>query len=286
MKPKIAITLCSDSGIGLEILEKSFESSLWQKCEPCIFTNLNLPDIDIQSHFVSGHDRLVIEDAAQSCLQKKNDALVTLPVTKKGLGGVGHTEILSSITDLKTTMFFKSPTLNVSLVTTHIPLSQVAQNVTIDKVITTIEQTWNALKLYFGILNPKIYVAGFDPHCGETGGLIEHEILTPALRYCVQKKDMDVRGPYPADSLFHRAHMENASAVIALYHDQGLIPLKTLHFFDSCGITLGLPFLRVSVDHGTAQDLVGKNIANPASLLYSLQTILEILENQGHEVQS
>lgn len=279
MQPKIAFTLCSNSGIGEEILAKSISSPLYKKCNVTVFTNKKIKT-PLSTKTIQGTDTEVIEEAIRSCLKKDFDALLTLPVKKMGLGGVGHTEVLTKLTHSKTTMFFTSPNLNVALVTTHIPLSQVSHALSQEKIILTIENTNAGLKKYFNIKNPKLYLSGLNPHCGE-GGLIgdaeERGMLIPALELC-KKKGILVSGPFSPDTVFHKALEDGADAVIAHYHDQGLIALKTLNFFKSCGITLGLPFLRASVDHGTADELVGKGLAKPDSLLYALDVVLKALK--------
>ena len=276
---KIAFTLCSNSGIGEEILLKSLSSPLYKKCDITLFTNKKIK-IPLKTKIIQGTDKEVIEEAISSCLKKECAALLTLPVKKMGLGGVGHTEILERLTRSKATMFFTSPGLNVSLVTTHIPLNHVSSMLSVEKIILTVKNTNEGLKKYFNIKTPKLYLSGFNPHCGE-GGLIgnkeEKEKLIPALEIC-KKRGVLIHGPFSPDTVFHKALEEGAHAVIAHYHDQGLIALKTLNFFKSCGVTLGLPFLRASVDHGTADELIGTGLAKPESLLYALEVILRVLK--------
>ncbi len=287
MLPKVAFTLCSNSGIGEEVLTKSLSSPLYKKCDVTVFTNKKIKT-PLKKNTLQGTDTEVIEKAIRACLKKDFDALLTLPVKKMGLGGVGHTEVLTRLTKSKTTMFFTSPKLNIALVTTHIPLNRVSSALSVEKVILAIENTHSGLKKYFGIVKPKIYLSGLNPHCGE-GGLIgdseEREILIPALKHC-QKKGILVSGPFSGDTVFHKALEEKAHAVIAHYHDQGLIALKTLNFFKSCGITLGLPFLRTSVDHGTADELVGSGLAKPDSLLYALEITLKILKKYENNTRN
>ncbi len=281
MLPKIAITLCQSSGIGQEIIQKSLTSPFLNQCEASIFTNIK-EKFPIKTHFVDGNDRSVIEQAALSCIRNEYQALLTLPAEKNALGGVGHTEILSSLSNVKTTMFFTSPTLKVALATTHQSLKSVSAALNFEKVTQTITQTHEALKKLFKIQKPTLYLAALNPHAGEgelIGGVEEKEILIPALNFC-KSQGINIEGPFSSDSLFHKAIAHKTDAVIALYHDQGLIPLKLLHFFDSAGITLGLPYLRVSVDHGTAPDIVGKNLANPSSFLYALKLTLNLLKNE------
>ncbi|MBI2608559.1 MAG: 4-hydroxythreonine-4-phosphate dehydrogenase PdxA [Deltaproteobacteria bacterium] len=282
MKPKIAVTLCKESGVGKEILEKSYNTVVFKKADITLFTNIKKP-FPGKINFIKENSQKVIEKAIQSCLKKENQALLTFPTTKEDLGGVGHTEILATQTNSKPTMFFTSPHLKVALVTTHIALKNVASQLTQEKIITTIENTHRGLQKYFGIKNPLLYLCGLNPHCGEGGlfGNEEEKTLKPTLSL-TQKKGIKIFGPFSPDTIFFKALENKAHAVISLYHDQGLIPLKTLSFFDSCGVTLGLPFLRTTVDHGTAPDLIGKNMANPKSFLYALKVTLEALKNESN----
>jgi 4-hydroxythreonine-4-phosphate dehydrogenase len=156
--------------------------------------------------------------------------------------------------------------LRVVLVTRHIPLKNVVKELTKQKVLTAIELAHNAGK-YFNIPNPKITVCGLNPHSGESGTMGKEEIQTiiPAIKKS-KKAGINVTGPYASDTIFYKAIKGHYDFVIAMYHDQGLIPLKTLYFDEGVNVTLGLPFVRTSPDHGTAYDIAGKGIANSKSM--------------------
>jgi 4-hydroxythreonine-4-phosphate dehydrogenase len=174
-------------------------------------------------------------------------------------------------------MMLAGPRLRVSLVTTHLPLSEVSAALTRGKIKQTIETTAHGLKDYFGIAAPRLAVAGLNPHAGEGGifGSEEREVIIPAIEEC-RRKGMQVDGPLPADSLFFHAAAGMYDAVVAMYHDQGLIPLKLLHFRDGVNITLGLPIIRTSVDHGTAYDIAGQGRADPTSLINAILTAAQM----------
>ena len=175
-------------------------------------------------------------------------------------------------------MMLAGQRLKVSLVTIHLSLKK-ALRVLIEKILRTIELTHQTLTNRFGVGDPRIAVAGLNPHAGEQGafGSEEEMIIAPAIR---EAQGMQVSGPHPPDTLFYWAAQGRYDAVVALYHDQGLIPLKLLHFDNAVNITMGLPFIRTSVDHGTAFDIAGKGLANPDSLI---QAILLAVAFSGRE---
>jgi 4-hydroxythreonine-4-phosphate dehydrogenase len=207
------------------------------------------------------------------------DALVTAPISKEGINSAGypfpgHTELLATMTGAKNqVMMLAGPRLRVSLVTTHLPLRAVPAALSQEKIKQTIETTAHGLKDYFGITSPRLAVAGLNPHAGEGGifGSEEEEVIWPAIEVCRQE-GMTVDGPFPPDSLFFYAASGRYDAVVAMYHDQGLIPLKLLHFRDGVNITLGLPIIRTSVDHGTGYDIAGQGKADPTSLINAILT--------------
>ena len=180
----------------------------------------------------------------------------------------GHTEILAELTHTeKYRMMLLGKRLKVVLATVHLPLVQVPKQLTPKRVRVTIELTYQSLRKNFGIPRPRIAVAAFNPHAGEDGifGREEQRIILPAIKKA-SGQGIRVDGPLPADSLFYQAVRGDYDAVVCMYHDQGLIPLKLLHFFGGVGLTLGLPFIRTSVDHGTAYDIAGKNRADESSM--------------------
>jgi 4-hydroxythreonine-4-phosphate dehydrogenase len=215
-----------------------------------------------------------IERGVELAQRGSVDALVTAPISKEALHAAGypfpgHTELLAQMTGSGDhVMMLAGPRLRVSLVTTHISLRQVADALTRERITKVIAITSQGLKTYWGIPFPRLAVAGLNPHAGEGGifGTEELEVIIPAVEECRQK-GMDVFGPLPADSLFFHAAAGKYDAVVSLYHDQGLIPLKLLHFRDGVNITLGLPIIRTSVDHGTGYDIAGQGVADPTSLI-------------------
>jgi 4-hydroxythreonine-4-phosphate dehydrogenase len=218
-----------------------------------------------------------IERGVQLAQRGSVDALVTAPISKEALNVAGypfpgHTELLAKMTGSgDEVMMLAGPRLRVALVTTHLPLRQVPDALTRERITRTIEITSQGLKAYWGIQSPRLAVAGLNPHAGEGGifGSEEQEVIIPAIEECRQK-GMAVFGPLPADSLFFHAASGRYDAVVSMYHDQGLIPLKLLHFRDGVNITLGLPIIRTSVDHGTGYDIAGKGVADPTSLINAI----------------
>jgi 4-hydroxythreonine-4-phosphate dehydrogenase len=209
-------------------------------------------------------------------------ALVTNPISKEvlhraGFAHPGHTEFLAELARLhfnetrRPVMMLWSPDLAVVPATIHIPLADVPAHLTRELLIETGRIVAHDLTRRFGIARPRLAFTGLNPHAGEAGdiGREEIDIIAPALAVLAQ--EMVVSGPHPADTLFHARARQNYDAVIAMYHDQALVPIKTIAFDEAVNVTLGLPFIRTSPDHGTAFDIAGKGIANPASLLAALR---------------
>jgi 4-hydroxythreonine-4-phosphate dehydrogenase len=215
--------------------------------------------------------------AARSALKGQVGAMVTCPISKEMIRHLhpsftGHTEFLARQAQTKSFgMMLAGQRLKVSLVTIHLSLKKALRVLDTEKILRTIELTHKTLTDRFGIRDPRIAVAGLNPHAGEQGafGSEEEMIIAPAIQ-AAQELGMNVSGPYPPDTLFYWAAQGRYEAVVALYHDQGLIPLKLLHFDSAVNITMGLPFIRTSVDHGTAFDIAGKGIANPESLTQAI----------------
>lgn len=212
--------------------------------------------------------------AAERCLKHEFSGMVTTPVHKgiineAGFEFTGHTEFLASICGAKNVvMMLASEELKVALITTHLPLKDVPKAITEKRVVDIIECLNKCLEVYFGIAEPKIFVSGLNPHAGEFGYLGREEIDTiiPALTY-LKQEGIDVFGPMPADSMFTPKNLKKCDAFVAMYHDQGLTVLKAISFGHAVNVTLGLPFIRVSVDHGTALELAGTGKAKIKSLL-------------------
>lgn len=204
---------------------------------------------------------------------KEIDGLVTCPITKTGLKIAGsrfhgHTELIADQTGTREfAMMLAGARLKVVLVSIHIPICQVAKSLTPQNILQTICLTQDSLVNRFGIPSPKLAVAGLNPHAGEDSmfGDEEEKIIIPAVEMA-RKQGLNIDGPLPPDTVFFHAVNGKYDAVICMYHDQGLIPFKLVHFQDGVNTTLGLPIIRTSVDHGTAYDIAWKGIADPTSL--------------------
>jgi len=190
----------------------------------------------------------------------------------------GHNDYLAQQCNTeKVVMMLADPLLRVALVTTHIPLKDVSKNISQKDIIAIIKILHHDLKTYFSISNPKIFVCGLNPHAGEDGHLGNEELTTiiPALTQ-LREQGINTVGPLPADTIFSKSNREHADAFVAMYHDQGLPVLKALGFGDSINITLGLPIIRVSVDHGTALELAGTGRINSNSFKHALDTATQL----------
>ncbi|WP_439272568.1 4-hydroxythreonine-4-phosphate dehydrogenase PdxA [Pseudochrobactrum sp. HB0163] len=224
-----------------------------------------------------------IERAVQYVLAGQACALTTCPISKKplyeaGFNFPGHTEFLAHLASrhlgriVQPVMMLAGPQLRAVPVTIHIPLHQVPQALTTEMIIETVRITEHDLRNRFGIGNPRIAVSGLNPHAGE-GGALGHEddaVIRPAVEL-LQAEGMNIRGPLPADTMFHRQALTTYDAAICMYHDQALIPAKALAFDETVNVTLGLPFIRTSPDHGTAFDIAGRGIARADSLIAALK---------------
>jgi 4-hydroxythreonine-4-phosphate dehydrogenase len=275
MKPIVAITVGDPAGIGPEIAAKAAaDARVLAVCEPVLYA----PDrIEVTPGVLSAlagraaYDVIVraVGDAQRGVVQ----AIATAPVNKEafrlaGLPWNGHTDLLAHLTgSSQVAMMFESSALRVVLATVHIPLADVPRALTEASLQATIELTARELPR-FGVARPRIAVAGLNPHAGEHGlfGNEEDVTIRPAIDAC-RARGIDVSGPFPADTLFVRAHRGEFDVVIACYHDQGLIPVKLVAFGQAVNVTLGLPIVRTSVDHGTAFDIAGKGVADPESMI-------------------
>jgi 4-hydroxythreonine-4-phosphate dehydrogenase len=234
-------------------------------------------------------------DAIEAAKRKIIDAVVTAPINKTSwkLAGVkwpGHTEMFAEKTKSKRkVMMFASDKLKVALATIHEALFDVRNKFTIGCVFEPIDLMHDALREYFDIEKPRIGVAALNPHAGENGRFGDEEIriISPAIQLARQH-DINCTGPYPADSLFHRAVNGEFDGVVAMYHDQAMIPIKLVAFDDAVNITIGIPIIRTSPAHGTAFDITGKNIANPASMRAAILMAIKMTaaKKQKSEVRS
>jgi len=228
-----------------------------------------------------------LKAAAESVKNGECDVLVTAPINKKNIQSEdfnfpGHTEYLGETWGGKPLMFLVTETLKVSLVTQHIPLKDVASKINKESIIQKVKALHESLKMDFGVRKPKIAVLGLNPHSGDNGllGQEEQEIIIPAIQ-SLYEKGMLVFGPYAADSFFSPSNIQAFDAVLGMYHDQALIPFKTLCFEDGVNYTASLPFVRTSPDHGVAYDIAGKGIANETSFREAIYTAVDIFHKRN-----
>ncbi|MGI9534869.1 MAG: 4-hydroxythreonine-4-phosphate dehydrogenase PdxA, partial [Thermodesulfobacteriota bacterium] len=270
-----------------KVLRKAeLETGLTLECE--IVDDGNFADLQVEpgvNNKEAGKASLLyIEQAVKDALDKKIDAIVTAPISKESihLAGSefpGHTEMLKDLTGAKdAVMLFNGGPFMVALVTIHVSLSDVPKLINKDKILSTIRTCNQDLKHKFKIMNPRIAVCGLNPHAGEAGAFGREEIeeIVPAIKTAIND-GINVTGPLPADTLFYRANRGEWDLVIAMYHDQGLIPFKMLAFDTGVNVTLGLPIIRTSPDHGTALDIAWKGIAKPTSMIEAIKLAVKII---------
>jgi 4-hydroxythreonine-4-phosphate dehydrogenase len=247
--------------------------------EPVIAGKLN----SANSHYVLA----ILERATQGCLDGEFAAIVTAPLHKgiindAGVSFTGHTEFFAKKTKAKLpVMMLAADKLRVALATTHLPISEISKAITEESLTAVLEIMDHDLRTKFGIQNPHILVCGLNPHAGESGhmGMEEIETIEPTLNK-LKSHGMNITGPLPADTLFTPRHLKNADAVLAMFHDQGLPVLKYAGFGHAVNITLGLPIIRTSVDHGTALDLAGTGKAEIGSLIAAIDCAIDIVAHQ------
>lgn len=319
MKPTIAITMGDPAGVGPEVILKAVaDKKIKQLCNPVILGDeavlefvsvkcklqsanckvVNLSNLNPQKLKPGRPDKTCarammtyIQEAVCMATAGDVDAIVTGPISKEAINRAGykfhgHTEFLAHLTKTKDyAMMLAGSSLKVILVTIHESIKSVPGLLTTEKVFKTIKITDNTFKRYFGLKKPRIAVAALNPHAGE-GGLFgdeEKRIILPAIQKA-RRLGINASDPLPPDTLFYRAvKNKEFDCVVCMYHDQGLIPLKLLHFEDGVNLTLGLPVIRTSVDHGTAYDIAWKGIANPASMKAAIKMAVEMV---GRRVKS
>jgi 4-hydroxythreonine-4-phosphate dehydrogenase len=282
--PKLLEERAQQLGLPLQI--KEFDSTLPASAQiaGCLTVlPVELPEPVQCGQLNPANSRYVLKTitkATKGCMDIVFDAMVTGPVHKgiineAGLPFSGHTEFIAGITGGHPVMMLATPGLRVALATTHLPLSEVSAAITHTRLRSVIRILDHELRSRFGIAHPKILVCGLNPHAGENGhlGREEIEIIEPVLD-TFRKQGLNLHGPLPADTLFTDKYLATADAVLAMYHDQGLPVLKHMGFGKAVNITLGLPVIRTSVDHGTALDLAGSGKADLGSLQFALQTAL------------
>jgi 4-hydroxythreonine-4-phosphate dehydrogenase len=276
VKPRIALTVGDPAGIGPEVAAKAAaDARVLAVCEPIVYSPPDparfTPGVLSAAAGRAAYDVLVraVDDAKRGEVQ----AIATAPLNKEafrlaGLEWSGHTDLLAHLTGAPhVAMMFHSDVLRVVLATVHIALADVPRMLTQSIVERTIALTARELPRFEKIA-PRIAVAGLNPHAGEQGlfGREEIEVIGPAIEAC-RRCGVDVSGPWPADTVFVRARRGEFDVVVACYHDQGLIPVKLAAFGQAVNVTLGLPIIRTSVDHGTAFDIAGKGVADPESMI-------------------
>ncbi len=230
----------------------------------------------------------MLDRAADGCLSGEYDAMVTGPVHKgvindAGISFSGHTEYLAARTNAYPVMLLANKQLRVALVTTHLPLKDVAAHITKERVQKAVQILHQDLINKFAIAEPRILVCGLNPHAGEGGhfGREEIEIIEPALSE-LRAQGLRLKGPVPADTAFVQSELEQADVVLAMYHDQGLPVIKHAGFGEVVNVTLGLPFIRTSVDHGTAIDKAGSGDIDSGSMLAAIEMAIEMASSHSH----
>jgi 4-hydroxythreonine-4-phosphate dehydrogenase len=287
--PRIAITSGDPAGIGPEIADRAAgDERVRSVCEPVVYA-------DRVTAFEPGRLSAAAGRAAYELIVRavgdaragRVHAIATAPVNKEafrlaGLPWSGHTDLLAYLTGApQVAMMFFSEALRVVLATVHVPLADVPRLLTPALMESTIALTARELPR-FGFDRPRIAVAGLNPHAGEHGlfGREEEESIAPAIARC-RAAGIHVSGPFPADTIFVRAQRGEFDVVIACYHDQGLIPVKLVAFGQAVNVTLGLPIVRTSVDHGTAFDIAGKGIADAGSMIAAVLLAAKLAGTQG-----
>ncbi|MEX1128030.1 MAG: 4-hydroxythreonine-4-phosphate dehydrogenase PdxA [Vicinamibacterales bacterium] len=282
-KPRIAITAGDPAGIGPEIARIASEAPVVTAiCDPVIYGPSTAEEL---APFKRGHVSAeagraaydAILKAVNDAIDRKVDGIATAPINKAafaaaGLPWKGHTDLLAHLTGARRgVMMFHTAALRVILATVHIPLADVPAAITQPLIEDLVDLAARELPR-FGVAAPRIGVAGLNPHAGEHGliGREDDAVLRPAVAACAAR-GIDVSGPFPADTIFVRATRGEFDVVIACYHDQGLIPVKLAAFGKAVNVTLGLPIIRTSVDHGTAFDIAGTGAADPSSMIEAVR---------------
>jgi 4-hydroxythreonine-4-phosphate dehydrogenase len=296
MRPiRVGITVGDPAGIGPEIAAKALvDARVLAVCEPVLFEPATPAGIrqGVESAESGRAAYEAIERAAAAARRGEVDAIATAPISKRafslaGLPWKGHTDLLAHLCGVEhVRMLFHAPAtierraLSVALVTVHVPLSEVPALLTVPGVTRTIVMAADWLR-GLNVAAPRVALAGLNPHAGESGlmGREEQTVLRPAVAAACAS-GADASGPWPADTVFVRAVRGEFDAVVACYHDQGLIPIKLLAFGDAVNVTLGLPIIRTSVDHGTAFDIAGRGVADAASLVAAVSLAARLVESR------
>ena len=280
MKPKVGITTGCLCGIGPEVVSKAIsDPRVLQICIPKVFGDLNSGREDCGAKSIKA-----VESVVHAVMSGEVGAIVTAPINKlhwkkAGSEFLGHTEFLASLGGVKSVcMMMASPKLKVSLVTTHARLADVPHLITKERICEVTKLTLTHLRTYALTHLKKIAICALNPHAGESGefGDEEEKIILPAIAE-LKSEGYNVSGPYASDTVFLKALNGEFAAVIAMYHDQALGVIKTLDFRNTVNVTLGLPFIRTSPDHGTAEDIVGKGIADHSNMVEAIKMAVELV---------
>ena len=286
-----SITLLGDQDLLKEVILDPNTDRLQVEAIPLIASS-TLGKLNVQN---GPYVIQLLDKAIDGCMAGQFDAMVTAPIQKSvinqaGLAFTGHTEYLAQRCNVKRVVMMLSATLEkdflrlssprdlrVALVTTHLPLQKVSASLSQNLVLETIQIVQRDLQVKMGIAHPVIRVSGLNPHAGESGYLGKEEIdmIFPAIE-AAKKMGIDASGPYPGDTMFEPKALENVDAFITMYHDQGLAPFKFVTFGVGVNITLGLPIIRTSVDHGTALDIAGKGVADSGSMLEAIRAAYQM----------
>jgi 4-hydroxythreonine-4-phosphate dehydrogenase len=323
---ELAITTGEPAGIGAEVSAKAANAFLQEQAnaritligDPSLLSQaaqherLHIEPVQLNAQVVPGlldssnapYVLSMIDAAIAGCKSGRFQAMVTAPVHKEiinqaGIAFTGHTEYLAAACGVEHVVMLlcanlprgllslpQATALRVALVTTHMPLNSVVSEITGDLVLETIEILERDLRRQFGIVKPRIRVAGLNPHAGEGGYLGAEEItsISPAIAKAKQL-GISVDGPFPGDTLFNPRSLNEVDAYLAMYHDQGLAPFKFVAFNSGVNVTLGLPIIRTSVDHGTALNIAGQGLADADSMLEALRLAFELAQHQKNSTQ-
>ena len=299
--------LAEQENVSITLLGDVSLFAIPQQVSPSVLARLKLETVPLREPVQAGvlnpanaeYVVNLLDLAIDACMQKRFDAMVTAPIQKSvinqaGLAFTGHTEYLAQHCGVShVVMMLCAPLpkgflglksardLRVALVTTHIPLQSVSANLSKDLILEAIQIIAQDLQACFGITKPVLRIAGLNPHAGESGylGREEIEIISPAIK-AAQSFGIEISGPYAGDTMFDATALEKVDAFIAMYHDQGLAPFKFVSFGGGVNVTLGLPIIRTSVDHGTALEIAGKGSADSGSMLEALRLAYHLASNQ------
>ena len=280
-KIRVGITAGDPRGIGPEVVAKALKRK--DVARLAHFEIIGEHQSHLTAQLAGKLSLNSLKFAVRLLKDKKIEALVTAPVSKEAISLVepsfqGHTEFLAQAFGVKNVgMLFVADKLRTIIVTRHIPLNKVSQSINRKNILETITLTHDALVNQFLISHPRIAVCGLNPHAGEGGTIGKEEIekIIPAIKDA-RRKRINVDGPFAADTLFTSNKIHHYDAVVAMYHDQGLIPIKALAFQKAVNVTIGLPFIRTSPAHGTAFDIAGKNKADPSSMIEAIKLAVRL----------